>query len=156
MTGALGFDPFEPGFDAWPYDQYRRLREAEPVHWSELLCGWVVTRYDDVTRLLRDATLSSDLERAKPSPVVDLLRARARRREGGTTLVLEDDPSHARIRRLIHAPFTARRVEALRASVRRQVDAYLDRLAPQGGMELMADFAYPLPVAVFCEMLGIP
>jgi cytochrome P450 len=153
---SVAFDPFEPGFDAWPYDQYQRLRDAEPVHWSDLLCGWVVTRYDDVTRLLRDPTLSSDLERATPSPVVDLLRARARRREGGTTLVLEDDPSHARIRRLIHAPFTARRVEALRAAVARQVDAYLDRLAPQGAMELIGDFAYPLPVAVFCEMLGIP
>ena len=73
MTAApVGFDPFEPGFDAWPYDQYRRLREAEPVHWSELLSGWVLTRFEDVSSVLRDHSVSSDLDRAKPSPVVDL------------------------------------------------------------------------------------
>ena len=51
MSTAVAFDPFEPGFDAWPYDQYRRLREAEPVHWSDVLSGWVLTRYEDVTRV---------------------------------------------------------------------------------------------------------
>lgn len=154
---TASFDPFEPGFDAWPYHQYDRLREADPAGWSDLLSGWLLTRYDDVARLLRDPTLSSDLDRANPSPVVDVLRSRAQRnRQEATTVVLEDDPAHARLRRLIAAPFTARRVDALRATVRRQVDAHLDRLAPQGGMELVGDFAYPLPVAVFCEMLGIP
>jgi cytochrome P450 len=153
---TVSFDPFEPGFDVWPYAQYGRLRDADPAGWSDLLSGWLLTRYDDVARLLRDPNLSSDLDRANPSPVVDVLRSRARRnRPEATTVVLEDDPAHARIRRLIAAPFTARRVDALRAAVRRQVDAHLDRLAGRGEMELNADFAYPLPVAVFCEMLGI-
>ena len=95
---AVVFDPFEPGFDAWPYDQYGRLRTEDPVHWSELLCGWVVTRFDDVTRILRDRTMSSDLNEAKPSAVVDLLRERSRLHEGATTIVLLDDPEHARER----------------------------------------------------------
>jgi cytochrome P450 len=151
------FDPFEAGYDAWPYDQFRRLRESDPVHWSELLCGWIVTRFDDVSRLLRDGTLSSDLDRANDSAVVDMLRARAdRSSRGGTTLVLEDDPSHARLRKLIQAPFTARRVEGLRASVQQRVDEYLDRLVERDSFELIGDFAYPLPVTVFCELLGIP
>lgn len=156
---APTFDPFEAGFDAWPYDQYRRLREADPVHWSELLHGWILTRFDDVTAVLRDATVSSDLERAEPSPVVDLLRARTGRNRGdreGMTLVLLDDPEHARIRRLLQPSFTARSIEGLRASIQARVDAALDDLAARPTIDLLADFAYPLPVAVFCEMLGIP
>jgi cytochrome P450 len=151
------FDPFEAGFDAWPYDQYRRLREDDPVQWSELLCGWVLTRFDDVSRVLRDHTVSSELERAKPSVVVDMLLARQNGRpRDGMTLVLRDDPDHARLRKLLQAPFTPRAIEQLRRSVEQRVAARLDELAPQGSMELITDFAYPLPVAVFCEMLGIP
>jgi len=152
----VAFDPFAPGFDAWPYDQYARLREADPVHWSELLCGWLITRFDDVSAVLRDRTMSSDLNQAKPSMVVDMLRARSQRHEGANTVVLLDDPEHARIRRLIQAPFTVRNIERIRASVVERVDATLGALAPTGSMELIADLAYPLPVAVFCSMLGIP
>jgi len=153
----IGFDPFEPGFADWPYDQYRRLRDADPVHWSDLLCGWVLTRYDDVTRILRDHTVSSELERAKPSAVVDLLLARqAGRPREGVTLVLRDDPDHARLRKLMAAPFKPGAVERLRASVAQRVDERIGALADAGSMELIGDFAYPLPVSVFCEMLGIP
>ncbi|HEX6239132.1 MAG TPA: cytochrome P450 [Acidimicrobiales bacterium] len=151
------FDPFEPGYDAWPYDQYRRLREADPVHWSDLLCGWVLTRYDDVDRVLRDRTVSSDLARARPSPVVDLWMSRRRPREGdGMTLVLTDEPDHGRLRKLMQPPFSPRAVERLRSSIAERVDRYMAALAPRGAMELIGDFADPLPVEVFCEMLGIP
>jgi cytochrome P450 len=117
----------------------------------------MLTRYDDVSAVLRDPTVSSDLDKAAPSAVVDALVARADRSErDGMTLVLQDDPEHARLRRHIQAPFTARSIEQLRASVRERVDRHLDVLAPKGAMELIGDFAYPLPVEVFCEMLGIP
>jgi cytochrome P450 len=155
---TVGFDPFEPGFDAWPYDQYRRLREAEPVHWSELLSGWVLTRFEDVSNVLRDHSVSSDLDRAKPSPVVDLLRARTSRnaaQRDGMTLVLLDDPEHARIRKVMQPLFTARSISQLRDSVQERVDAHLGRLGTAGEAELISDFAYPLPVEVFCDMLGI-
>jgi cytochrome P450 len=156
-TGGPTFDPFEAGFDAWPYDQYRRLREADPVHWSELLCGWVLTRYEDVSRILRDQGVSSELDRATPSPVVDLLRARqADRGDDALTLVLRDDPDHARLRKLLQAPFTARAVEGLRTTVEKRVATAVEAVAQAGAMELVADLAYPLPVALFCEMLGIP
>jgi cytochrome P450 len=149
------YDPYEPGFDAWPYDQYRRLRERDPVHWSELLSGWVLTRYDDVTRVLRDPNVSSALERATPTPVVELSRSRMSEREG-MTLVLTDDPQHARLRRLMQAPFTARAIDSLRGSIERRVADTVARVVERGSMELVADFAYPLPVGVFCEMLGFP
>lgn len=152
----IAFDPYEPGFDAWPYEQYGRLRRAEPVHWSDLLGGWMITRYDDVAAVLRDRAMSSDLNQAKPSTVVDLLRARSRRRDGPATVVLLDDPEHARVRRLIQAPFTVRNLERLRASIVASVDAAIAAVEARGSMELIGDLAYPLPVAVFCGMLGIP
>jgi cytochrome P450 len=153
---GVAFDPFEAGFDAWPYEQYGRLREQDPVHWSDLLCGWIITRYDDVAAVLRDRTMSSDLNKAGSSALVDLLRTRSRTHEGATTVVLLDDPEHARVRRLIQAPFTVRNVEKIRASIHRRVDAAVGSVEKRGSMELIGDLAYPLPVAVFCEMLGIP
>ncbi len=153
---AVAFDPFEAGFDAWPYEQYGRLREQDPIHWSELLCGWIVTRYEDVAAILRDRTMSSDLNNAASSTVVDLLRDRDRMREGARTIVLLDDPEHLRIRRLIQAPFTVRSVEKIRESIHRRVDTALDSIEPLGSMDLISELAYPLPVSVFCEMLGIP
>ena len=153
---AIAFDPFEPGFDAWPYEQYGRLREQDPVHWSELLCGWIITRYDDVSSILRDRTMSSDLNNASSSTVVDLLRARTRSHDGATTVVLLDDPEHARVRRLIQAPFTVRNIDKIRDSIHRRVDAAVGSVERLGSMELISELAYPLPVSVFCEMLGIP
>jgi cytochrome P450 len=157
MGTPVDFDPFEPGFDAWPYDQYARLRDQDPVHWSDLLAGWVLTSYDDVTAVLRDHSVSSSLDGAKPSPVVDLHRTR----EGGAgndglTLVLQDDPEHARLRKALQAPFTARSIGLLRHSIEERVDRTMSALAERDEIELIADLAYPLPVAVFCEMLGIP
>ena len=156
VTSAAAFDPFEAGYAEWPYDQYGRLRAADPVHWSELLSGWIVTRYDDVTRVLRDRAMSSDLGNAKPSAVVDLLRARSQRHEGATTVVLLDGLEHARIRKLIQGPFTVRSTERLRASIEQRVDAAISAIEATGSMELIGDLAYPLPVSVFCDMLGIP
>jgi cytochrome P450 len=155
--GPSAFDPYEPGFAEWPYDQYRRLREQGPVQWSELLCGWIVTGHAEVTHVLRDGAVSSSLDQAKPSAVVDLMRTRVRNRPGGgLTLVLQDDPEHARTRRALQAPFTARRIAALRQSVETRVRGAIDARAGQREIELVADVAYPLPVAVFCAMFGIP
>ena len=64
---AVAFDPFEDGFVEWPYDQYARLRAAEPVHRSDLLQGWVLTRYEDIAALLKDPTLSVEIENAVPN-----------------------------------------------------------------------------------------
>ena len=154
---GVAFDPFEPGFVDSPYEQYARLRDADPVHWSGVLQGWVLTRHDDVASLLRDPTVSSDLDNASPTTVV--LRQRERQALGGRrsdTLVLRDDPDHNRLRKLLQRPFGPRPVEGLRRMVSARVDAAIAELAPQGAMDVIADFAYPLPVAVFCELLGLP
>jgi cytochrome P450 len=154
---AVAFDPFEPGFVASPYDQYRRLREHDPVHWSPLLEGWVLTRFDDVVELLRDPTISVELDHARATGVVELQRERqSRTGRSSDTLVLRDDPDHNRLRKLLQRPFGPRPVEALRAMVTGKVDAAMAELAPRGAMDAIGDFAYPLPVSVFNDMLGLP
>jgi cytochrome P450 len=157
------FDPLEDGFVAWPYDQYRRLRAEDPVHRSELLHGWVVTRYADVNAILRDPSVSAVIDNAEPTPAtVAEIERRDGAVRGGRTLVLLDDPDHARLRKLIAQPFRPREVERLGRLVRDRVAARVDALVAQHGrgapveLDLIADFAYPLPVEIFCEMLGIP
>jgi cytochrome P450 len=154
---GVAFDPFEPGFVDSPYEQYARLRAVDPVHWSGLLEGWVLTRHDDVAALLRDPTVSSDLDNASPTGVVSLQRERqARGGRRSDTLVLRDDPDHNRLRKLLQKPFGPRPVEGLRRMVSARVDTAIAQLAPRGAMDVIADFAYPLPVGMFCEMLGLP
>ena len=157
MSTAVAFDPFEPGYVESPYAQYARLRTTDPVHWSDLLEGWVLTRYDDIARVLRDPTISVELDNARPTAVVEGERTRmSERGRKSDTLVLRDDPDHARLRRLMQQPFGIRAVEQLRVMIADRIDAALDVLLSRGEMDVITDFAYPLPVAIFCEMLGIP
>ncbi len=157
------FNPLEDGFIDWPYDQYRRLRAEDPVHRSDLLQGWVVTRYADVSRILRDPASSAVIDNAVPT---DMTRAEIQRRDeaarGGRTLVLLDDPDHARLRKLIAKPFRPREVDGLRSLIEERVRLRVDALVAEHGagtpveLDLIAEFAYPLPVEIFCQMLGIP
>ncbi len=163
MTGAPAlFDPLADGYAESPYEQYEGLRDHDPVHRSELLHGWVVTRFEDVGRLLRDATVSSDIHNATPTPLTVLeLEQLSEQPRASRTIVLRDDPDHARIRALMAEPFRPREVERLRARVTARINAAFDRLREQHGpgrveLDLVGEFAYPLPVEIFSEMLGMP
>ena len=162
-TGPIRFDPFDPAFTTSPYEQYARLRDEDPVHWSELLWGWVITRYDDVATVLREPTMSSDVARATPTPITELeLQALADHVRAARTIVHLDDPDHGRVRRLMAEPFRVREVDRLRTLIDERVAAAADRLAAQqrdshvGRIDLVADFAYPLPVEIFSSWLGVP
>jgi cytochrome P450 len=156
------FDPLVEGFADSPYEQYARLRVADPVHRSELLQGWVVTRSADVGKLLRDPEISSSIHNATPNPLtIAELAHLAEQPRAGRTIVLLDDPDHARIRALMTEPFRPRDIEKLRTRITERVHGTLDRLREVHGagrveFDLVADFAYPLPVEIFSEMLGVP
>ncbi len=166
LAEPVMFNPLADGFVEWPYDQYTRLRAEDPIHRSELLHGYCVTRYADVNTILRDPTVSSEIDNATPTPLTgDEIKRRDEATRGGRTLVLLDDPDHARLRKLIQAPFRAREVENLSALVDERVRVRMDQLIAEHGtgagtgaieFDLIADFAYPLPVEIFCQMLGIP
>jgi len=146
------FDPFLPEFNADPYPFYHRLREADPVHQSPL-GFWVLTRYDDCVMVLRDprfgrAGFEGLLESVYGNTV-----------EQGrlpTSMLFRDPPDHTRLRGLVSRAFTPRVVEGLRPRIQQIVDGLLDRVQGAGRMEVISDLAYPLPVTVISEMLGVP
>ena len=145
-------DLLAPDVVADPHPTFARLREEDPVHWSEHHRAWVITRYDDVAAAFRDLRLSSD--RASPmarsgiedDPVVGVL---------AHWMVFRDPPDHTRLRRAMHAAFTPPAVAALRPTIERVVDELLGEL-PDGEVEFLSAFAVPLPALVIAELLGLP
>jgi cytochrome P450 len=162
MTAAepeIVFNPFEPGFFEDPYPHYAALRAQDPVHHS-LIGSWVLTRYDDCVRVLRDPALSVEDANATPRPLdpemVAILEGRDER--GSRAILNLDPPDHDRLRRLVQKAFTPKTVENLRPEVERLVAGALDAVVARGTgeMDLIADLAFPLPFAVISEMLGMP
>jgi pimeloyl-[acyl-carrier protein] synthase len=154
----LAFHLLDPDARRDPYPLYRAFREAAPVHRSDI-GFWSLTRYHDVLSVLRDPRFSVDprnasqLDRmvagdaATPNPI---------REVGGRALLFTDPPDHTRIRGLVNKAFTARVVEGLRPRIRTIVDELLDAVAGRETIDVIADLAYPLPVNVICEMIGVP
>ncbi|MEY2477562.1 MAG: hypothetical protein QOG87_2877 [Actinomycetota bacterium] len=160
-AGEVVFNPFDPAFRTDPYGAYARLLAEAPVHRSPL-GGWVFARYEDCHNLLRHpgvttGALMSDGEREM------LLRAQDLWDDWqhstvpefmNTVILMRDPPDHTRMRSLMAKVFTPRAVEALRAHIQQLVDALLADV--EGGMDVVADLAFPLPALVICEMLGVP
>ncbi|HZT49940.1 MAG TPA: cytochrome P450, partial [Hyphomicrobiaceae bacterium] len=149
------FNPLSPEFIRDPYPHYHRLRAADPVHRSPL-GFFVASRHADVSLVLRDKRFGKDfvgrMTRRFGAEILDEPVYRSMRH----WMLQQDPPDHTRLRGLVVKAFTARRVEDMRPRIQQIVDATLDRVAPQGHMDLIADFAFRLPVTVICEMLGIP
>jgi hypothetical protein len=146
------FNPLLPAFHADPYPFYRRLREEDPVHQSPLGI-WVLTRYDDAVMVLRDPRFGRE-------GMAELLEARlgagSVRPANTRDMLFRDPPDHTRLRALVSRAFTPRVVEAMRPHIQEIVDGLLDRVEGARGMDVIEDLAYPLPVTVICEMLGVP
>jgi cytochrome P450 len=118
---------------------------------------WLVTGYDDVRRLLADERVSSELRNASPAArAVPWMQADSSSLVAAQSLVRLDNPEHARVRKLVAKAFTARRVEALRPRVQQITDHLIQTMLPRGHVDLISDFALPLPLAVISELLGIP
>lgn len=163
MTVNEQYDPFAPERRANPYPLYHQMREEAPVHWSESQQAWLCTRYADCVDVLRDPRSSSDQDNAE---AVQAERARMQDAAGGTgsmfaamdvrPMLFSDPPSHTRLRSLVNKAFTPRRVEALRPHIQEIVDRLLDGVEERGELDVTADLAFPLPVIVIAEMLGVP
>ena len=145
----------DPDVLADPYPLYQRLRREDPVHWDPFLHTWVVTRYADVVRVLRDfsavctptpAQLSA-MGLSALNPIAQVMVKQ---------MLFLDAPAHSRIRSLAAAAFTPQRVEVLRGHIREIVRGLLGKVKPRASMDVIADLAVPLPCIVTAEILGVP
>lgn len=153
-------DPFDlttPAALADPFPIYRRLREDDPVHWSEAHGGWLLTRHDDVSRALKDPRFSARRSGAVFERLPAELRDATRplQRAFSQWMLMMDPPDHSRIRGLVSKAFAPALAAALAPRVHAIVDEALDRVAGAGRLELMRDLAQPLPAIVIAELLGV-
>src|SRR6266478_4600873 len=148
--GEIMFNPMDAEFIANPYPTYHRLRAEDPVHHNPL-GFWVLTRYEDVLGALRDPRFAKEAIAAFVAARFGIAPAGI-----GLSMLDRDPPDHTRLRGLVSTAFTPRVVEMLRPHIQRIVDGLLERVETAGSMDLIEDFAYPLPVIVICELLGVP
>jgi cytochrome P450 len=138
-----------------PYPLYHRLRSEAPVHWDPFLHAWVVTRYSDVVKVLHDFSADRtptprQLDEMGLSAVGPIAQVMVKQ------MLFMDAPAHTRLRALASAAFTPRKVEALRSHIQEIVDKLIDGVISAGRMDLIAEFANPLPAIVTAGMLGVP
>jgi pimeloyl-[acyl-carrier protein] synthase len=145
------FDPRCQAFIEDPYPFYARLRAQDPIHYNRALGVWLVTRYDDVSLMLTDGRLGKQpTDGAKLAPewaeLTDLPR----------DLASVDPPDHTRLRSLVAKAFSHSAIEQLRPCVRKIASDLIDRALQEGGMDVVANLASPLPGMVMSAILGVP
>jgi cytochrome P450 len=160
VSASPTFDPWSPEFVAYPYDAYAELRAGPPITWFEPTNQWLVPRFDDVNALLRDRRLgrtylhlATHEEMGRP-PDPDYLAPFWHVVRNG--MLDREPPDHTRLRRLVSAAFTPRRVAALQPTVQRLAGELASAFVARGGGDLIAEVAEPLPVTVIAELLGVP
>ena len=143
---VVRFDPMSAAFNADPYPTYAALRAEDPVHFSPATGAWVISRYDDVVRVLRD------YERFSSHAI-----------GGGMGqyrfLIGTDPPDHTTLRRLVNRPFHPAAIAALEPRIREICNGLVEELIAAnrtGEADLIQHVGYPLPVIVIAELMGIP
>jgi hypothetical protein len=147
-------------FFANPYPLFRRMREEAPVYWSNILNSWVLTRYDDVVSSLLNTQVLSSADRM--TTLLDQLPVSVREdarfvdQHYAATLPFQNPPEHTRIRGLVSKAFTPRVVESMRPQIQTITDHLLDAAQGREQIDLIRDFAFPLPVIVISALMGVP
>jgi cytochrome P450 len=149
------FNPLSPDFIRDPYPHYERLRATDPMHVTPF-GAIVASRHAEVSLVLRDkrfgkAFVDRSIRRYGPDIMAEPIF-----RSMSHWMLQQDPPDHTRLRGLVVKAFTARRVEDMRPRIREVVDQTLDAVIDRGRIDLIADFAFRLPVTIICDMLGIP
>jgi cytochrome P450 len=147
-------DPRDPDFFNDPYPAYAAIREAAPVFFWEDYGFWCFTRFADVSALLRDRRFGRRVVELRPraaKPHVEPFDAL----EGHSMLELEP-PEHTRLRNLVNRAFVSRRIEKLGPEIERLAHERIEAFASSDSVDLVAEFAEPIPVAVIADLLGVP
>lgn len=160
MSQPPRVDLFDPSFKADPYPTYAKLRSSAPVYRAALPDGrgvWLITRYDDVLAVLKDQRFVKDWrgaltpeQLAQVPPIPEVMKPLSQ------NMLDTDPPDHERLRALVSKAFTPRLIERLRPRVQAISDGLLDAVQDRGEMDLINDYAFPLPITVIAELLGVP
>lgn len=158
----------DEAFESWgsfdvdnPFPLFAQARELGAVHPVTLADGhdaWLVVRFEEAMAALNDPHLSKDMHAALASGS-EVVAEGLPGPEFARHMLTVDPPDHTRLRRLVSAAFSPRRVEALRPRVQTITDDLLDDIAamdPGSRVDLVSAFAFPLPFTVICELLGVP
>jgi cytochrome P450 len=144
----------DPASRADPYPLYTQFRDQGPLHLPDANLA-VFSTYQDCDEVLRHPSTSSD--RLKSTIAQRILRnAPAGRPLGPPGFLFMDPPDHTRLRKLVSKAFAPKVVNALQPDIAAMLDGLLDRIAEKGQFDVVEDFAYPLQVAVICQLLGVP
>jgi cytochrome P450 len=159
-TSRVKLDLLSPRFKADPYPSYARLRADSPVTLTRLPDGreaWLVSRYEDALLVLKDGRFSKDRRRVSTphrlaiegllAPLIGPLQV---------NMLDLDPPDHTRLRALVHKAFTPRLIARLRERIQALADELLDRAESRGELDLVADYALPIPATVIADLLGVP
>jgi cytochrome P450 len=156
---VVDLSTLEPEFSKDPYPIFATLRESGPARRVVLhgLPAWLVTRFEDAERLFTDQRVSNNPQHASEELKQAAPWVFANTAVGLSSMMLQlDPPDHTRLRRLVSSVFTARRVEDLRPRVEEITASLVASFAPRGRVELVSEFAAPLPIKVISELLGVP
>jgi cytochrome P450 len=148
-----------PQFFSNPYCFYCRLRREDPVHWSDAWGCWVLTRYDDVLTSMRDPRLSNSMRAIiyiNQLPQIEQDRLRPLNRHIAGWMAFQDPPNHTRLRSLVNKASIWRSIESMQSRIQAIVNDLLKTLQQTGRMDVIRDFAYPLPAIVIADLLGVP
>lgn len=150
-------DPYAPGYFEDPYPVLASLREASALHWSDPLNSFVVTRYEDVHRLIRARGLLGSVPTQDPvSTLAGQPSEAAKRRRLDKSMIRRDGDDHTRLRRLVSKVFTPKSIGLWKSTADEIVERLLDQAEERGKIDLMTDYAMALPVEVISRMLGLP
>jgi cytochrome P450 PksS len=152
------YDLFAPEALVNSYPLFKRMRSEDPVHYSEALGYWILTRYRDVEAAVRDERVSSNrtalfmnklgsLDVKEIQNFLDLI---------SNMMIDKDPPEHTRLRKLGKQGFTTRAMESWRSIIENTTDRLLDKVQNHGGMDVVSDLAIPLPGIIITEIFGVP
>jgi len=149
------FDPDSSDVRADPWPLCRSLREQDPVYETPT-GGFVLTEYETSQGVLRDPRFSVDPRNMSETPVLTDGSVGLAGRGLDQMMLFVDPPDHTRLRSLVAKAFTPRVINLMQSRIDELVNGLLDRMDAAGEADLVGEYAYPIPVAVICEILGIP
>jgi pimeloyl-[acyl-carrier protein] synthase len=166
MTAIERFDPFLPEIHEDPYPYYAQLREEDPIHWgmpflASASGAWYVSRYSDVSRILKDGAYVKNLASVYPPAALPQVPEQIRFyvEMSRHAILLNDPPDHTRLRKLVSQAFTPRIIEGLHPTISSVATSVLDEASAGGRahqLDLVGDYAFPVTLRVIAEMIGVP